>query len=739
MGSYFRRCCDDDSNVTNLSIHNLPRPPTTTVTDGSTSGKILVVQKVILDIHENAGNHYTDKYHLVNQITPQLIIRRGFPFKIKIQLNRKYDKEKDYLCLVFTVKDAQMASYAQGTMVLVPIEYESNSVMPSEGWKAKFLTENENWMTVEVQSAANSIVGEWILEVDSKLNPGFGEETLRYTVNDTIFILFNPWCKEDQVFLEDAEQRKEFILNDTGLIWRGTYNSLKPSAWSYAQFEERILEASCYLLKHGGILNVVSRSDPIKVSRHISAIVNSPDEGGVVEGKWMGSFSGGQHPTSWTGSKAILQKFYKSKRPVKYGQCWVFAGICTTVCRCLGIPCRTITNYSSAHDTHNSLTIDYFFDEEGNPVKELNRDSVWNYHVWNEVWMTRPDLGPERYNGWQVIDATPQEASDGEYRCGPASVHAVKQGEILKTFDTTFVFAEVNADKVYWRYYGPNKPLKLIYTHTDEIGQLICTKAVNEFSIEDITDQYKHRERTDEEREVMLRALKLKKDVFSRYYLNDEFEDVEFNFILIDDVLIGYPFSVRLKAKNKNVEKSHTINAVLRVDTVLYTGSIKKQLKKENYKFVLKPLQETEIMLKVSYSEYEKAIDDQAAFNIAAMATVAETNFDYFAQDDFRVRMPDIIIETEGDLVVNKEFTVHAYFKNPLPKELNKCFFLLEGPGLTQPLPMKLKEPVSAGAEARVKTTMTPKSAGEKTIVAKFTSKELKDVDGFKTIVVNEK
>ena len=35
-----------------------------------------------------------------------------------------------------------------------------------------------------------------------------------------------------------------------------------------------------------------------------------------------------------------------------------------------------------------------------------------NFHVWNEVWMLRPDL-PSGFGGWQAIDATPQEASEG--------------------------------------------------------------------------------------------------------------------------------------------------------------------------------------------------------------------------------------------------------------------------------------------------------------------------------------
>jgi transglutaminase 1 len=49
-----------------------------------------------------------------------------------------------------------------------------------------------------------------------------------------------------------------------------------------------------------------------------------------------------------------------------------------------------------------------------------------------------------------VIDATPQEESDGRYRLGPASVVAVKRGEVGLLYDTPFVFSEVNADVMHW-------------------------------------------------------------------------------------------------------------------------------------------------------------------------------------------------------------------------------------------------------------------------------------------------
>ena len=81
-----------------------------------------------------------------------------------------------------------------------------------------------------------------------------------------------------------------------------------------------------------------------------------------------------------------------------------------SVCRALGIPCRSVTNYISAHDNDSTCTIDNYFDEDGELIR---RERLWNYHVWNDVWMARPDL-PKGHDGWQCIDATPQEMSGGK-------------------------------------------------------------------------------------------------------------------------------------------------------------------------------------------------------------------------------------------------------------------------------------------------------------------------------------
>lgn len=44
-----------------------------------------------------------------------------------------------------------------------------------------------------------------------------------------------------------------------------------------------------------------------------------------------------------------------------------------------------------------------------------------------------------------------QETSEGLYQTGPASLEAIRKGEIGYAYDSPFVFAEVNADVVHWQ------------------------------------------------------------------------------------------------------------------------------------------------------------------------------------------------------------------------------------------------------------------------------------------------
>ena len=56
-------------------------------------------------------------------------------------------------------------------------------------------------------------------------------------------------------------------------------------------------------------------------------------DGGVLFGLWSPNeeeYADGTDPTAWSGSSAILEEFWESKKAVRYGQCWVFGGLLTT-------------------------------------------------------------------------------------------------------------------------------------------------------------------------------------------------------------------------------------------------------------------------------------------------------------------------------------------------------------------------------------------------------------------------
>ncbi|UYV85172.1 F13A1 [Cordylochernes scorpioides] len=628
----------------------------------------LAVRDLDMLAEENGSEHHTSLYAAVQ--SGIAVLRRGFAFRLKLTLNREYDPEKDVICLIFTLKGEYKdtlivddlfgvtnPTYSNNGLVVVPILSKENDTQ-GQDWRCEIEDiKEEKTLLLSVWTAPTTLVGEWKIEVESRLKDEFQTRTYRYS--DPIYILFNAWNSEDSVYMDNEEDLKEYVLNETGMLWRGSHSRLRPFIWNYGQMEAGVLEASVMLFTDPRFkFKFSSRGDPVEMVRHLSAVVNSPDDDGVIVGNWSGDFKKGTAPTDWIGSRAILEQFRKTGKPVKFGQCWVFAGICATVCRALGIPSRCVSNFASAHDTHNSLTVDYFFDSDGEAIERLNVDSIWNFHVWTEAWMQRPDLEPGNYAGWQAFDATPQELSDGMYRCGPASVAAIKRGEIAKPFDTQFLLAEVNADKVYWSYRDEYSPLKLLYTTTGAIGQFISTKAVGKLEREDITHTYKHTEgkiykyteESEEERQVMFKAMKESANRYTRYYLNEVMEDVRFDLQLIDDVPIGMPFTVstshvRLKVENRSAAVPHVVRGIIRVHSMFYTGKISQLVKKHSFNFELPPASAESVEVPIAYEEYGRKLVDHCLFNAAVLARVLDSDHEFFSQDDFRVRMPDITMK----------------------------------------------------------------------------------------------
>lgn len=88
----------------------------------------------------------------------------------------------------------------------------------------------------------------------------------------------------------------------------------------------------------------------------------------------------------------------------------------------------------------------------------------------------------------------PPHFSSGLYCCGPASVKAIKEGEVDLNYDTPFAFSMVNADCMSWLVYG-GKEQKL-HRDTATVGNFISTKSIQSDERDDVTESYKYEEGT---------------------------------------------------------------------------------------------------------------------------------------------------------------------------------------------------------------------------------------------------
>ncbi|XP_052062412.1 hemocyte protein-glutamine gamma-glutamyltransferase-like isoform X2 [Mytilus californianus] len=695
----------------------------------------LQVEDIDFNVYNNSKDHVTDEYH-ISETGRDLVVRRGQPFDITIAFNKDYDPKKDDLKLVFLAGDNPTPP--KGTRVTLILSDKDEE----KEWGAWIMKNEDKELTVRINTPPTCYVGIWQLQVETIQKADNKKVIFEYTHDQDIYILFNPWCKDDQVYQPDRQLLDEYILNDTGKIYTGNRKQINGKKWNFGQFEENILDCAMMLLDRNNLAWTV-RGDPVKVARKLSAITNSQDDKGVLVGNWSGSYHGGKSPLDWAGSVAILNEYYKTKQPVRFGQCWVFSGVITTLCRALGIPARSVTNFASAHDCDGSISIDSFWSESGEPIEELNSDSVWNFHVWNDVWMARPDL-PPGYGGWQAIDATPQEASDGVYCCGPASLHAIKRGEVNMPYDTPFVFAEVNADRVNWELNEVDETNN-VGLERRSVGMRISTKlpkgrtgCVEDFCYdiqrEDVTRMYKHEEGSNEERAAVLQA----NQSSTKQGLYDEGKpsDVEFELVDKETVPLGNDFEILLKIKN-NSDEERTISGCISTSSIHYTGVPANKIKtvqvtEEN----VRAKSEKVISVKVTFNEYFPQLVEQCHMKMSCMCRVLETKHTYVHQDTFRLLKPDITIKAPATGKIGQLIKANVSFTNPIPCTLTNCSLTVEGPGLQEP--NVLKQSIVASKQTFMATIeFLPRKAGVKELVVAFNSRELAMVEGSCEITIS--
>ncbi|XP_067652851.1 annulin-like isoform X2 [Haliotis asinina] len=739
----------------------------------------LHVKSVDLHIDDNGLNHNTDMYACTSErkgkdgaIKPaELVIRRGQEFTLTVTFDRPYDVKKNDIRLTFNLGDDYKPN--KGTTATFNVDETGSKKYKPKKWGASLVSQKGNSLTLSVFAPASTPIGEWEFSVKTIVDVKDGKDLIwQYNHNEDINIIFNPFCKEDWVYMEDKNWLQEVVLNDKGSQYYGNFKRIGARSWFFGQFEDGILDAAFHLVRKGyGYRATPDMANPASVSRIISQLVNAPDDDGVLVGNWSGKYEGGTSPTLWSGSVKILRQYMKTCKPVKYGQCWVFSGVVTAVCRALGLPCRSITNFASAHNTDNDrLSIDELLktDRNGDQYDDSN-DSVWNFHVWNEVWMRRPDLSEDNlWDGWQVIDATPQEYSDGVFCCGPAPVKAIKEGEINVGKDAAFIFAEVNADRVTYVEDPVTGSMVEVNRKTNKVGKCISThmpsgRAYRGASMRtlnardekmerlDVTDMYKYEEDSEKERNIVKRAQRMFRLQHGGTFFDEEDEaadvsvvkDIEIDIEEVDDIFVGNGFEFTVHVTNKGKEAVAIKDVTLAVIYKTYFDTSPGVAGLRKVKDIQLDSNQTET-LKVEVDKDRAVANPSGGFNfeLKVVATFFHTFHTVSANELFRLRRPDIEVKGPETCSLSESIKVELIFTNPLDVKLTDCKIDIEG-GLEcvdldiDNLEVGDIEPRGTWRQTlNMKPLPHPRSSKDRDISISFDSNELPDIIGYYAVEI---
>lgn len=170
----------------------------------SISHDLLTIEKVDLCAARNGKSHRTDRFDVMKREVPKLVTRRGQPFKLQLHCNRPYNIEKDALSLVFAVFDVEKPSFGHQTLVAVALKNKSTDLGRSFEWGAAVNSINGDVLEILIKPAATALVTQWKLDIDSKLIGGTATTNISksFSLPQPFYVLFNPWCREDQVYLE---------------------------------------------------------------------------------------------------------------------------------------------------------------------------------------------------------------------------------------------------------------------------------------------------------------------------------------------------------------------------------------------------------------------------------------------------------------------------------------------------------------------------------------------------------
>ncbi|XP_045057723.2 protein 4.2 isoform X3 [Desmodus rotundus] len=421
-----------------------------------------------------------EEHHTKDISSRHLVVRRGQSFTITLHFRAPVRAFLPALKKVALIaQTGEQPSKANMTQATFPI----SSLGDQKWWSAEVEERDAQSCTISVTTPSDAVIGHYslLLQVLHRKPCLLGQFTL----------LFNPWVREDAVFLKNEAQRWEYVLNQNGLIYLGTADCIQEEPWDFGQFEGDVLDLSLDLLSVDK--QVEKWGNPAHVACILGTLLHTLKEKRVLSTPEPQAAQEAALLNKRRGSVPILRQWLTGRgRPVYDGQAWVLAAVACTVLRCLGIPARVVTTFGSAQATSGGLCVHQYYNEEGLQNGEGQKGKIWIFQTSTECWMTRPAL-PQGYDGWQVLYPSAPEGGAALKACDLVPVRAVKEGTLGLTPAVADLFAAVNASCVVWKC-CEDGTVQLTNSNTKYVGNSISTKGVGGDRCEDITQNYKYPE-----------------------------------------------------------------------------------------------------------------------------------------------------------------------------------------------------------------------------------------------------
>uniref|UniRef100_A0A1I8FMW3 C2 domain-containing protein n=1 Tax=Macrostomum lignano TaxID=282301 RepID=A0A1I8FMW3_9PLAT len=519
--------------------------------------------------------------------------------------------------------------------------------------------------------------------------------------------------------LQDRQEQPEFVMEDSGdaVLAQPRHLAGPRQAWFFGQFESPVLDCVLLLLCPAPSWPGRSGPDPVKVARALSAVINSSTRAACWSATGLGT-------TRTAGAPRIFREFHTNKRPVMFGQCWVFSGCLDFGGRALGIPTVALRISRPRTTPTPTCLIDKFYHSTGEPFRTKTATHLELPCVERDV-----DDAAEPRQALQRLAGCGRHTagmSGGFFQTGPCPLLAIREGEVNVPHDANFIFSEVNA--CVKRYVSPDNGETWIEAHSDpeSVGKFLSTKR------QDLTNLYKYEEGSSEEQATFERARELARQAGNERLppprVSPDGQEAPVWRLRIlpgpDAASSGIVFGQDASVEVADRAGSCYCSAVLRNSA----GKDLKELSVENVKLDLPANVETTAKLSINAWQYTEFGNEEVDIVIQASLTDTENRVQTL-DHVIGILYPDLLIRIPSQSIKKyRTSEIVVELKNDLEFALTDAKFSIEAPGLrSYDLEQKVDD-IEPGAEAAATFKVRFYRAGPITLVASFSSKQVTGV-----------